>query len=483
MFLKTDQEFTNYVTRDKIIEETRNLDGLATHLNELNSVCSSAHDLRDIMKNVSVGIYYDQGHMTPTGNKIIAKKIYEITLPIIEKNSVLITSLNDKKVEDESKKYQTKLNSIIDYRGKLIGGTDFSSANMTNIVAYFSTFKETDFSSSNLRNMDVKFSRFVEVDFSNAELQNSKISRSLFMNSDFRHTDLSQSYLSTSTIINSDLRNSVFKNSDLRGVLMINPILENTIFENVDFSNSQLKNIDFTKTTLKNSKFNGAEIIKCVLYEMDFSTLEIHGDKLTGSPTDFVSCSMKYSNFSKVNMNNVDFTSKEITSDISKDDFPVDIYSGSDLSYSTFTSVDLRTTMFSMWSDTEPQVCNMDNSECKVVDDRTFFNHKFAIPLDMDPLDLVRHSISAVLEHSTFDNVNLSNNDLTIINLRHSEIIDSNLTNASLKNSDLSFSSIINSDLSGVNLEGANLEGVILDNVIYTGANLKCINHMICEGD
>jgi uncharacterized protein YjbI with pentapeptide repeats len=373
--------------------------------------------------------------------------------------------LNDKKVEDESKKYQTKLNSIIDYRGKLIGGTDFSSANMTNIVAYFSTFKETDFSSSNLRNMDVKFSRFVEVDFSNAELQNSKISRSLFMNSDFRHTDLSQSYLSTSTIINSDLRNSVFKNSDLRGVLMINPILENTIFENVDFSNSQLKNIDFTKTTLKNSKFNGAEIIKCVLYEMDFSTLEIHGDKLTGSPTDFVSCSMKYSNFSKVNMNNVDFTSKEITSDISKDDFPVDIYSGSDLSYSTFTSVDLRTTMFSMWSS---------------VDHKTFHT-KYKIPIGVDPLDLVRNTISSKLEYVTFDNVDLRDNDLSLINLKHSQITDSNLVNTSLKNSDLSFSSIINSDLSGTNLEGANLEGVILDNVIFTGANLKCINHTICE--
>ena len=39
-----------------------------------------------------------------------------------------------------------------------------------------------------------------------------------------------------------------------------------------------------------------------------------------------------------------------------------------------------------------------------------------------------------------------------------------------------SFSSIINSDLSG-----ANLDGVTLDNVILSNANLKCINHPICE--
>ena len=77
------------------------MDKLATHINELDSICNSAHDLRDIMKDTTTGIYYDQGHMTPTGNKIIANKIYEITLPIIEKNSRLILSTNDKKIEDE----------------------------------------------------------------------------------------------------------------------------------------------------------------------------------------------------------------------------------------------------------------------------------------------------------------------------------------------------------------------------------------------
>ena len=60
--------------------------------------------------------------------------------------------------------------------------------------------------------------------------------------------------------------------------------------------------------------------------------------------------------------------------------------------------------------------------------------------MDMDPLEEVRNSVSPKLKYAKFDNVNLSNNDLSVINLRHSEIIDSNLTNTSLKNSDLSFS-------------------------------------------
>jgi uncharacterized protein YjbI with pentapeptide repeats len=239
---------------------------------------------------------------------------------------------------------------------------------------------------------------------------------------------------------------------------MADLILENTNFENADFSYSKLKNLDFTKSALKNSKFIGAYIKQCVLDGMDFSTLEIHGDSI--STTDFVFCSMKYSNFSKINMFNIDFTSKDIKE---KGEFVV--YPGSDLSHSLFSDLDLRTTMFSTWSK---------------VDHKTFFYKKFEIPLDMEPLELVRNVVSAKLEYTKFDNVNLSGNDLSVISLRHSEIIDSNLTNMSFKNSDLSFSSIINSDLSGANLEGANLEGVNLEGVNLEGANLKCLNHPIC---
>ena len=188
---------------------------------------------------------------------------------------------------------------------------------------------------------------------------------------------------------------------------------------------------------------------------------------------------MKHSNFSKVKMNSIDFTAKDVLVD---DEYVV--YPGSDLSNSVFTNLDLRTTMFSMWSKDIPKKCKAsDETVCKTIDYQEFFNLKFYIPINTDPLDLVRNTFSVKLEYSKFDNVNLSSNDLSVINLRHSEIIDSNLTNVSFKNSDLSFSSIINSDLSGANLEGANLEGAILDNAILTGANLKCINHPICEGN
>ena len=248
-------------------------------------------------------------------------------------------------------------------------------------------------------------------------------------------------------------------------------------FDNVDFSSSQSLKLDYTKTSLQNAKFIGAYLRQCILDEIDFSTLEIHGDMLTGSPTEFVFCSMKHSNFSKIKMNNIDFTSKNIPVDDERE-----VYPGSDLSYSSFTDLDLRTTMFSMWSDVEPKKCKTsDETVCETIDYQELFNLKFYIPINTDPLDLVRNTVSVKLEYSKFDNVNLSDSDLSVINLSHSQIIDSNLTNVSFKHSDLSFSSIINSDLSGANLEGANLEGVVLDNVILAGANLRCMNHSICE--
>jgi len=446
----TDQEFTNYHTRDAIRVETENLGKFAMHLNELNSKCSSSHDLRHIMDDEYVGIFYDQGHLTPTGNQIVAKNLYEITLPLIEKNSDLVRSLNNEDIDSGPQNTRIELDPNIDFRGKITEKENFSSMDISKIIAYFSRFIETDFSSSELI-MDSKYSNFLNVDFTDAELQNSKISRSTFSDSNFSNIDLSNSYITTSTFTKSDLSDSVFLNSNLSGVKIIDSILENTNFENADISHSYLENLDFTKSYLQDTKFIGAHIILSSFDGIDFSTLEIQGDSL--SPTEFTACTITHSTFSEINMDNVDFTPKIVTSNNESA-----LHPGSDLSNSLFLDSDLRVTIFSQNSTVEEFLKNhSDISQ-----------------------DQYRELISAKLDHSKFFNVNLSNNDLGLISLRHSEIIDSDLTNVFLKNSDLSFSSIVNSDLSGANLEGANLEGANLEGVNLDGANLNCLNHPVC---
>ncbi len=47
------------------------------------SSCTLSIDMRNTFDNMSIPIYFDGGHMTDIGNKIIAEKIYEKILPIV----------------------------------------------------------------------------------------------------------------------------------------------------------------------------------------------------------------------------------------------------------------------------------------------------------------------------------------------------------------------------------------------------------------
>jgi hypothetical protein len=53
------------------------MDNLKTH-------CAKTVDLRNIFDGIDQPIFFDQGHVGPVGNKIIAKKLFDISLPIIK---------------------------------------------------------------------------------------------------------------------------------------------------------------------------------------------------------------------------------------------------------------------------------------------------------------------------------------------------------------------------------------------------------------
>ena len=57
----------------------------------------------------------------------------------------------------------------------------------------------------------------------------------------------------------------------------------------------------------------------------------------------------------------------------------------------------------------------------------------FSQPVNIDVLDWNRNSVSVKLEYVKFDNVNLRDNNLSLIRLNHSQIMDSDLTNVSFK--------------------------------------------------
>lgn len=72
--------FTNTQHDKNVI---KNFDGFVESFPELNNVCAGTIDLRSVFDNVEKPVYWDKGHMTDLGNKIVAEKLYEEIIPII----------------------------------------------------------------------------------------------------------------------------------------------------------------------------------------------------------------------------------------------------------------------------------------------------------------------------------------------------------------------------------------------------------------
>lgn len=58
--------------------------GFANSLPSLNSYCDKTADLLNILDDVSEPVYFDRGHMSDFGNKIVAKKLFELSLPLVK---------------------------------------------------------------------------------------------------------------------------------------------------------------------------------------------------------------------------------------------------------------------------------------------------------------------------------------------------------------------------------------------------------------
>jgi len=65
----------------------QNFQGMVDSLKELDKTCIKTADLRDTFENIPQTVYFDQVHMTDFGNEIIAQKLFELSLPIIENHS------------------------------------------------------------------------------------------------------------------------------------------------------------------------------------------------------------------------------------------------------------------------------------------------------------------------------------------------------------------------------------------------------------
>nr|AIF17243.1 putative low-complexity protein [uncultured marine thaumarchaeote KM3_76_G12] len=300
------------------------------------------------------------------------------------------------------------------------------------ITGYHLILFYLDIDEKNAQFLDDSELRLQNNDFSNIVLNElvlnyQDFSDGDFTNSELRHADFSNSNFANSNFFYSkfyfsDLTNTDITNSDFSYSTICTPEIEKTIIHNVDFTKSVIHFADFSRSDLKNTKFDMVTCINCIFDQIDISEIKISEN--TYNPTTFTGSSFKNVDFRDWEHGMVDFSGK-----FGKGcayETPTKIL-GSDLTGSNFSGVDLKNIVFT-------------------------------------------HHISESLSWSSANltNVDFSFADLSFHNLKNTDLIGANLSN---------------SDLTGVDFTGANLDGAILDNAILTGANLKCINHPICESD
>ena len=61
----------------------RGLNEFVQTFDELNQECAATEDLRNTFDGISEPVYWDVGHMSDSGNELVAKRLYDLALPIV----------------------------------------------------------------------------------------------------------------------------------------------------------------------------------------------------------------------------------------------------------------------------------------------------------------------------------------------------------------------------------------------------------------
>jgi len=64
----------------------QNFQGMVDSLKELEKTCTKTADIRNSLENVTQTVYFDYAHLTDFGNEIIAQKIFDLALPLVNES-------------------------------------------------------------------------------------------------------------------------------------------------------------------------------------------------------------------------------------------------------------------------------------------------------------------------------------------------------------------------------------------------------------
>ena len=484
----TDQEIMNSFDNFSYIDISQKY---VESFNVLENTCTKTEDFRRIFDYVYEPIYWDGGHTTSSGNKIIAVNIFSIISSHYYEKSVSITNKNFDSVRsnnilyavgsDFSRKtfddYDLK-NAIFDrtnlahtsFKNTQLDGARFVFANLTGS----NLFDKMNLSNVNLAGVDIGSSSLNGKDLSGANLSYVDLS-----NQDLEGTNLTNVFLLRTDLSGNDLRQTPLENTNFRFTNLSGSKLPDSILTNNDFYSAELKNMDFGGKNLSNSIFSLADFEDTNMIEVnveyssfvdvDFS--QIKNKSLKGANMDHGSFSyssfvdvelpmkLEHVNFNKAKMNGVNFENRSIFGCL---------FQETNLNNANFKDADLSAGAARTIIDYEPRLLELSTREFVK---EVFGPHPNVQLLDLNIIDDKMHV------RALFYN-NFSNSELQNANLQNS-----NLFSADFKNTNLSGTNLSNAQLTNANLSGANLSGANLIDTILTNSILDCKNHPICSNN
>ncbi len=487
----SDQEFHNYFLRP---EQTIYLDSLESYAQQLSNIekyCAKTADFRGIFDYYFEPLYFDHGHVGDLGNEILAGKVLELISPMLDKKGITKQIPVQPNIIKPSKDPEIILQLYEANWGKLspdqknfvgqnLSGKDFSNSNLENEIFFGSDLTNTNFENSVLSGSDFSLANLENANFKNAVIDGIKLRQTTLDQTDFTNVDFSQVNLT-----NVDLTNTILKNSNLS-----NKDLTKTFLYKSDLSGADLTHANLSVVYLGDTILKDANLTNAVLYEADLSLAldkDLSGTVIVGAAithSNLVGVDFSGKDLSGVNFFSSDLTGQDFTNNIT---FFNNSFTDAELSNANFEGVDIFTD--ESFSTTFKNKAHLQNLSHDEIVDEVFesLDHRFVLSTEVRGNDLVVNYIfyvsfkGANLENASFKNADLKFTDFYLANLANADLSGADLRKAYLGKADLSNANLGKTDLSNANLEGANLQGTILDNTIFTGANLKCINHPICE--
>jgi len=424
----TEQEIENSFTPVIRIEKLHKFQQYVDAFEELDKACTKTADFRRIFDYIQEPVFFDGGHTTVFGKKIIAENVFSVISPIYfdETYSVIQNDLNS-----ENNGPETGVVYAV--------GSDFSNRNFDNLNLQNAVFDKADLSNTSFKNANIDGARFVFANLDNSnlldriDLSDINLAGANISNVSLKGKDLSGTILTGADLSNSNLTGVDLSGKDLTKTILIDVNLSNSNLTGANLTGANLKganvkNVDFTSADLTNAKFRGVDISMGYLSTMNLTKVDLSGAILTNA------------DLSEMDLSSTDLSGQDL--------------SDKDLTNTILTGANLT------------DVILPDG----VLSGKNFEGTKFN-GVDLSGKDLSHSNF----QYATFDNANLEGANLT-----DSTFIQVDFTK--IKNKSLAGANLFGASFAHSNLSGVNLSNVILTVITFWKADLSGVDFTVTDG-